>query len=189
MTSAASVDPSRAAPASTTPQAQARITELVELHVDAVWRTLRRLGMPPADLDDGVQQVFTVFARRIDRANTGQELGFLLGIAVRVVSDHRRSRKRRPEDATDPHELERSSSRGDSPESLLDERRRLQLLDELIARLPAELAEVFVLFELEGLTMAEIARLLELPAGTVASRLRRARERFDASCRELEQNR
>jgi RNA polymerase sigma-70 factor (ECF subfamily) len=69
---------------------------------------------------------------------------------------------------------------------LLDERRRLELLDGLLARLPEDLAEVFVLFELEELTMAEIARLLDLPPGTVASRLRRARERFDGLCRELE---
>ena len=189
MMSASSTDPSRTDPASAAPQAQVRVTELVEQHVDAVWRTLRRLGMPPSDLDDGVQQVFTVFARRLEHARPGQELGFLLGIAVRVVSDHRRARKRRPEDATDPSELERSSSQGKSPESLLDERRRLELLDALIGRLPPELAEVFVLFELEGQTMAEIARALALPAGTVASRLRRARERFDTSCRELEKRR
>jgi RNA polymerase sigma-70 factor, ECF subfamily len=185
VTSASSVRPAHAgsAPAERT---HARLSELVELHVDAVWRTLRRLGMPPAELDDGVQQVFTVLARRIVGVEPGRERSFLLGVALRVVADHRRSRRRRPEDATEASELERSAPQSSSPEMLLDERRRLELLDRLLARLPEDLAKVFVLFELEELTMTEIARLLELPSGTVASRLRRARERFDGLCRELE---
>jgi RNA polymerase sigma-70 factor (ECF subfamily) len=45
--------------------------------------------------------------------------------------------------------------------------------------LSLELRAVFVLYELEDFTMAEIARTLELPPGTVASRLRRARETFE----------
>ena len=188
MTSASSIRPSGAVSA-LAERANARVSELVELHVDQVWRTLRRLGMPPADLDDGVQQVFTVLARRIEGVEVGRERSFLLGVALRVVADHRRLRRRRPEDATEAGELERSAPQSCSPERLLDERRRLELLDRLIAGLPEELAEVFVLCELEELTMAEIARLLGVPAGTVASRLRRARERFDASCRELEANR
>jgi RNA polymerase sigma-70 factor, ECF subfamily len=54
------------------------------------------------------------------------------------------------------------------------------LLDAVLATLPPELRQVFVLFELEELTMREIAAALRLPAGTVASRLRRAREMFKA---------
>jgi RNA polymerase sigma-70 factor (ECF subfamily) len=142
--------------------------------------------MPPADLDDGVQQVFTVLARRIGSVEPGRERSFLLGVAVRVVADQRRARRRRPEDATEPLVLDYAAAPQLSPERLLDERQRLELLDALIAQLPEDLAQVFVLFELEELTMAEISRLLNIPAGTVASRLRRARERFDESCQNLE---
>jgi len=46
--------------------------------------------------------------------------------------------------------------------------------------MPEELSSVFVLFELEGMTSIEIAALLEIPVGTAASRLRRAREHFEA---------
>jgi RNA polymerase sigma-70 factor (ECF subfamily) len=56
----------------------------------------------------------------------------------------------------------------------------------LIGQLHEDLASVFVLSELEGLTQAEIARLLSVPAGTVASRLRRAREHFERLCQEWE---
>jgi RNA polymerase sigma-70 factor (ECF subfamily) len=178
----------RSANAGSAPPARthARVSELVELHVDAVWRTLRRLGMPPTELDDGVQQVFTVLARRIAGVEPGRERSFLLGVALRVVADHRRARRRHPEDATEASELERRAPQSSSPEKLLDERRRLELLDRLLARLPEDLAKVFVLFELEEMTMAEIARLLAVPSGTVASRLRRAREHFDGLCRDLE---
>lgn len=167
----------------------ARASSLVELHVDTVFRTLRRLGVRSSDLDDCVQQVFMTLARRMASVEAGKERSFLLGVALRVAADYRRARRRRPEDATEPAELERSDGFVASPERLLDDKRRLELLDGLLAQLPAELASVFVLFELEGQTMAEISTLLSVPAGTVASRLRRARERFAELCLKLEVSR
>jgi RNA polymerase sigma-70 factor, ECF subfamily len=59
------------------------------------------------------------------------------------------------------------------------------VLDALLASLPLDLRTVFVLYELEELTMAEIARALDLPMGTVASRLRRARETFEELSRRV----
>jgi len=49
-----------------------------------------------------------------------------------------------------------------------------------------DLRTVFILSELEGMTMPEVAALLEVPVGTAASRLRRAREAFRAAVAELE---
>ena len=85
--------------------------------------------------------------------------------------------------------MEQRSQEGTTPENLLHEKRRLELLDELIGQLPEELASAFVLHELEELTRAEISQLLEVPAGTVASRLKRAREQFGQLCQELERQR
>lgn len=169
--------------------AEADFRALVDQHVDAVWRTLRRLGLPAADLDDGVQQVFSVLARRRQDVERGRERGYLLGVALRVAADARRSRRRRPELPIEPAELERAPELDASPERLLEQRRELDLLDRLVAELPEPLSEVFVLSELEELTMAEIARLLSIPPGTVASRLRRARELFMAACQQLELSR
>jgi len=67
----------------------------------------------------------------------------------------------------------------------IDDRRARALLDALLASMPLDLRTVFVLYELEELTMAEIARALDLPAGTVASRLRRAREAFEELSRRV----
>jgi len=169
--------------------AHARASAIVAEHVDAVWRTLRRLGLRPNELDDGVQQVFLVLSRRLDQIESGRERAYLLGIALRVAADYRRSRRRRPEDATEPRSIEERPHEGISPESLLDEKQRLELLDKLIGQLPEDLASVFVLHELEELTRAEIAQLLAVPAGTVASRLKRAREQFGHLCKELERQR
>ena len=61
--------------------------------------------------------------------------------------------------------------------------------DDLVARLPEDARPVFVLFELEGMTMVEIASCLDIPPGTVASRLRRAREVFSTFVSRLEARR
>jgi RNA polymerase sigma-70 factor (ECF subfamily) len=65
-----------------------------------------------------------------------------------------------------------------SPEEVADQHRARALLDEVLDAMSMELRAVFVLFELEEMQTSEIAAVLDLPAGTVASRLRRAREEF-----------
>jgi len=67
-----------------------------------------------------------------------------------------------------------------SPEERLVERQARQLLDEVLNRMPSDLRTVFVLFELEGIEVRQIAELEEIPVGTASSRLRRAREEFSA---------
>jgi RNA polymerase sigma-70 factor (ECF subfamily) len=68
---------------------------------------------------------------------------------------------------------------------LLQQGRARALLDEILEAMPTELRAPFVLFELEEMTMSEIAQTLEIPPGTVASRLRRAREIFQEQSRRL----
>jgi RNA polymerase sigma-70 factor (ECF subfamily) len=68
---------------------------------------------------------------------------------------------------------------------LLDERRAFDVLGRLLDSMEDDLRQVFVLYEIEDLTMAAIAELLQIPAGTVASRLRRAREQFEVMASRL----
>lgn len=156
---------------------RARVDQMVRVHFGLVWRYLRRLGLSEADADDGAQQVFLTFARKLDAVEPERERSFLLGVALRVASDARRAHKRRrlePEaalnDATDP---------GPDPEQALDQQRICALLDTFLEQLDEDARAVFVLYEVEGLTMREIAEALELSPGTVASRLKRARTRFE----------
>ena len=158
--------------------ADARLRAMVAAHYDFTWRSLRRLGVPATDVDDCAQQVFWVAARKLDLIAEGSERAFLFSTAMRVAADARRSRSRRREvhedDAAEPLDP------GPDPEQLADRRRARAVLDEVLDALPMELRAPFVLFELEEMPTAEIAAVLDLPPGTVASRLRRAREEFQS---------
>ena len=155
-----------------------RLTAMFNDHFDFIWRSLRRLGVPPAGVDDAAQEVFVVASRRLGAIERGKERAFLFGTAVRVASDARRSAGRR-RDAAGADEAADAPDPAPAADELVDRKRARALLDEIIAGLPDDARPVFVLYELEGMTMAEIATVLAIPAGTVASRLRRARELFE----------
>jgi RNA polymerase sigma-70 factor (ECF subfamily) len=167
--------------------AEQRFARLFEQHVDFVWRSLRRLGVAAAAVDDAAQEVFVVASRRLAAIELGKERAFLFGTALRVASDARRAARRRHERDHDPEAELVAPTPG--PDELVERRRARELVDEIVSGLPEDARPVFVLFELEGMTMAEIASFLDLPAGTVASRLRRARELFGAAVTRLEARR
>lgn len=154
-----------------------RLSALFQQHYDFVWRSVRRLGVPSDGVDDAAQEVFVVASRRLASIEAGKERAFLFGTALRVASDARRARARRRLSNDEPDPVD-STPRIDE---LVDQKRARALLDEIVAALPDDVRPIFLLFELEGMTMAEIAAVLDLPAGTVASRLRRARELFATS--------
>jgi RNA polymerase sigma-70 factor (ECF subfamily) len=157
--------------------AQARLREIVDAHHDFVWRSLRRLGVASGDVDDGAQQVFLTAARKLASIRAGSERSFLFQTSLRVAADSRRTQRRRREVA-EVADDERCADGAPGGEELLDLRRAREQLDRILDEMPLDLRAVFVLFELDELTMAEIAELLVLPPGTVASRLRRARAVF-----------
>lgn len=157
----------------------ARVRSVVDAHYDVLWRFVRRMGVADSHVEDAVQQVLLVFARRADDVEEGAERSFLFSTAVRVASDHRRKALRAREVADEEALLRHPDPRPDAEHQLRDRQLR-RCLDRVLAELGADLRAVFVLAELEGLTMAEIARLLSIPPGTVASRLRRARELVEA---------
>jgi len=156
---------------------ESRLRQVVSEHFEVLWRFLRRLGIPDGDIDDAVQEVVLVLARKLDRVEVGSERSFVLSTAFRVASSFRRASKRRRE--VDDGGLDELEAPDLNPEALAERQRLRAVLQRVLNELPIELRAVFVLYELEELTMAEIATTLELPPGTVASRLRRAREQFE----------
>jgi RNA polymerase sigma-70 factor (ECF subfamily) len=157
---------------------------LFEAHYASIWRLLRRLGVEHAQLDDAAQEVFWVAARRLADIEAGREHAFLYGVALRVASNLLRRQNDVPP-ATDLEQCLGLSTREASPEQALEQRRARALLDTVLAGMPLELRTVFVLFELEGLQIRDIAALEEIPIGTAGSRLRRAREEFSAIAKRI----
>jgi len=159
------------------PHAAERVRSLVVEHYASLWRFLRRVGVPEADGEDAAQRCLWIVTQRIGDVAPGKEKSFLFGVALRVAKATRR--ESRADTDSDPDRLAGLPSVDPDPGEQLDERRARALLDVILASLPLDLRTVFVLYELEELTMVEIARALEIPMGTVASRLRRARETFE----------
>ncbi len=125
-----------------------------------------------------------IAARRIDAIVAGSEHPFLYGTAVRVAADYRRKQASRRE-ITGLDAIEQARHPGEDPGAALDQHRARAMLDVVIAEMSDDVRDCFVLHELEGVEMKEIASMLLIPPGTVASRLRRAREEFSASARRL----
>ncbi|WP_394842872.1 sigma-70 family RNA polymerase sigma factor [Pendulispora brunnea] len=167
------------------PRARERLRACMDEHYDAVWRALRRFGVPESQVEDAAQQVFIVFANRLEAVTEGSERAYLYGTAVRVASDLRKRASRSREVPSATAADEHASPEYDA-EQLLEVRRARALLDDVLASMPMDLRTVFVLYEFEELTMAQIAASLEIPPGTVASRLRRAREFFESSVKALQ---
>lgn len=161
----------------------ARLRELVDQHYDFVWRSLRRFGVPAADAQDAAQEVFVSLSRRLEDVERGRERGFLYRTAMNHAAHAHRTRLRRREVGDEAPEARVCPAPG--PEEQLIGARARELCYRVLAGLELDLRAVFMLYELEQLTMAEIAELLELAPGTVASRLRRARSAFLERAREL----
>ncbi len=152
--------------------------ELYESHVRFVWRALGRLGVPAADLPDAAQEVFVVAHRRLaEFEGRAKMTTWLFGISMRVAADRRKLAHRRCELPT--RQLPDAAAEGADASSLVDRQRARLMLEQILDRMPDEQRVVFTLFELEELTGEEIAELLDVPVGTVRSRLRLARATFE----------
>ena len=165
------------------PRTDERLRAAVSAHVALVWRVLRRAGLGPADAEDASQDVFWVLAQRIAGVPEPAQRSFLVSTALRVASDRRQSKWHRS--VTSGLDAETRVSDAPLPDEALDRRRAEALLDDALDALDAPDRAVFILAELEQMSRSEVAQALELPEGTVASRLRRAREAFELAARRL----
>jgi RNA polymerase sigma-70 factor (ECF subfamily) len=156
---------------------EVRLRRIIEANFDALWRFLRRLGIAEGDVDDAIQEVILVLARKLELVAVDREKSFVFSTGFRIASDMRRRAKRRRQIEAEP--LYEPNDLGPDPETSAEQKRLTVLFAHVLEQLSLELRVVFVLYELEEFTMAEIADTLRLPPGTVASRLRRGRETFE----------
>lgn len=157
----------------------ATFQEVYRAHFRLVWRTLGRLGVREADLMDVTQNVFLVVHRQLSGFEGRAELTtWLFSICRLVAKDYLRSAPIRREVVVDVRELARRAGSGASPLQRLDTQELSRLLEAILSKISEKLRLVFVMFELEEMSGEEIAGLLDVPVGTVRSRLRLARAAF-----------
>ena len=157
-------------------QAQARMSAIVQEHIGFVARVLEKAGVPQAELDDGIQRTFITVTRRLDDVNLGAEKSFVFQVALNVAAHARRNLARRREVCSD--QLDDVVVAPTTPEHIAERKEMRKLIDDIVDTMHESLRSVFMLHQFECLSMVEIAEMLRVPIGTVASRLRRARELF-----------
>jgi len=161
------------------PRVLVTFRSIFDQHAPTVWRALRHFGMSEREVEDAVQEVFVVVHRQLSAGTEPAHLrAWLYGIAWRVAAAQRRKAYRQREVLLDAIEPEPDSSR--SPARLLERQRRLVNLDRALSRLPEEQRAVFLLYELEELSMREVAEALDCPLHTAFSRLYAARKKVVA---------
>jgi RNA polymerase sigma-70 factor, ECF subfamily len=154
------------------------LNEIFRTYAPFAWRALRRLGVPESDVEDVCQEVFVVVHRKLGEFQGRSSLKtWIYGICARTASDYRRSGRVRREVVTD--------SPPDAPDDpaqhdVVALREARKTLDRILDQLDDDKRSVFVLYEIEELTMAEVAEALSCPVQTAYSRLHAARKIVEA---------
>jgi len=152
--------------------------QLYDEHFSFIWRTVRRLGVADRFVDDAVQDVFVVVHRRLDDFEGRSSVkSWMFGIARRVAKDHRRRAQRKDRGEALPESL--SDPRASNPRESAARAEALRVLYEILDGLDDDKREVFILAELEQMSVPEIAEAIAVNLNTVYSRLRAARRAFE----------
>jgi RNA polymerase sigma-70 factor (ECF subfamily) len=164
---------------------EARFRGLFTHEFGYVWNTLRRLGVAERELPDVAQEVFiTVDTLLADCDMSRPMRPWLFAVAYRVALRHRGLARHRREHL-DEEPLRTAVDQRSAPDESVDRARDRQLVHNAIERVEIHRRAVFVLCELDGHTVREVAEALGIPLNTAYSRLRLAREDFMAAVRRL----
>jgi RNA polymerase sigma-70 factor (ECF subfamily) len=158
----------------------AELAALFADHADFVWRVLKRLGTPAAEIEDALQEVFLVVARKLpEYEERGSVRAWLFTIARQVAGHMRRAQTRR-----ERREREHAhAGSAEDPHDALERTEAARFVQRFLLQLDEQQATVFFLAEIEGMTAPEIAACLGVNQNTVYGRLRLARERFERALR------
>jgi RNA polymerase sigma-70 factor (ECF subfamily) len=156
---------------------RAALDALLRRHVDLIHAVCSRLAGNPADAADATQEALIAIVRglpRFDRRAAPRT--WMYRVATNACLDELRRRGRRPRPGLDDDVADRPD-----PAPPLDERTSDRLdLDAALARLPEDFRVAVVLRDVQGMDYAQIAEVLEIPIGTVRSRIARGRQALAA---------
>jgi RNA polymerase sigma-70 factor (ECF subfamily) len=153
------------------------------VHLPKVLRDVRHLGVPERDAEDVAQDVMIAVGEALPRYDVTRPIRpWLRAVVYRTARDFkaRAMQRERPTGDLDAR-LDDVADDGQDPEHAAYAREAAELFADLLGALDDDQREVYLMREIDGLTVPEIAEVLDVPIGTVASRLSRGRERFEAS--------
>jgi RNA polymerase sigma-70 factor (ECF subfamily) len=175
--------PCRFVAESPSPSAKRNFEDIFDTHFSYVWRTLARLGIAEADREDLANEVFFQIHRRLRTVDLDRPLRpWIFAFASRIASSYRRLARHRFEHVGDLQDIADSSPPADQA---LERREAQDIVDRALDALDLEQRAVFVLHEMDGCGVPEIATALGIPLNTAYSRLRLARARFTAMVRRI----
>jgi len=162
--------------------ARPRFPELFEQHAPYVWTTLRRLGALPREVEDLTHEVFIQVFRHLEQYDPSRPIKpWLFGFVLRIASEHRRRGPHRVEVLGEPALIDVAPN---PAEHLLSEERR-RLAWAALGQLELNRRAVFILHEIDGCSIPEVAAALGVPLATAYSRLRLARQDFTKAAQRL----
>lgn len=155
-----------------------------------VVRWVRACGGPDAEIEDLAQEVFMVVRRKLHSFDGRNLAGWLYKITRLTVHDHsRRAWFRHMFLGRRDIELDELPENRISPAIALEQKEEQLLLQQMLSRMSDKRREAFVLFEIEGYSGEDIARMQDIPVNTVWTRLHHARKEFVAMVAELRASR
>lgn len=156
-----------------------RFEDIFLENLQFVWRVMRRLGVQESDLEDVCQEVFMVVHRKLPEfEHRGTLRTWIFAICRRVAHTHRNRAHRRREVMSDaPLEIAITAIQSVNTER----KQRLDQLDSVLNRLTEAKRLVYVLYEIEQLSMTEIAEMVGCPLHTAFSRLYAARRQVESA--------
>jgi RNA polymerase sigma-70 factor, ECF subfamily len=163
--------------------------QLFDSHLAFVWRNLRRLGVPESLIDDATQDVFLVVYRRWDTFSPARSTveTWLFGIALRVARNYRRSQQRHwwllP--TADRKAFRETPTLADGPAEILAKREAAVVLEQALATLDEGKRAVFLLVDVEQLSVPQASLALGINTNTAYWRLRKARLAFRRTLAQL----
>lgn len=154
-------------------------------HLSAAYRLARHLVRNEADAEDVVQEAYLRALRHFDgfRGDAASQSRAWVLTIVRNMAHTWRHRRRAESSAAEFDEVVHSEAAeaGEPADAMLARRDTRETVAQALDRLPSDLREVLVLREIEGLSYKEIGDVVDVPIGTVMSRLSRARKRLQAT--------
>jgi RNA polymerase sigma-70 factor (ECF subfamily) len=155
-----------------------QLKDLFSVHADFVWRTLLRMGVSHDDVADAVHDVFLIAHKELEHFEGRSAVQTWLFTICRSVAGRRRKRLQREREHFIDRDVDEIIDLRADVSRVFEHNQECKLLQQVLDTLATEQKNVFILFELESMTGEDISQALEIPLGTVYSRLQLARKAF-----------